>query len=103
MLVVRDLTEVEGVSAQTEGNIVRLTGDRNIIVRTAIDTDNSHAVIGEAITCIEGELNILSITWLKDATDWQDVEDFIDWKMLLLLFLTRSMKSVYTLSTLETF
>ena len=87
ILVVCNFSEVKLVGAQTEGDIVGLSLDGDIVVGTAIDTHHSHAAVSEAITSVEGEFNVLRLIWLEDAAYGENVEDLVDRQMLLLLFL----------------
>ena len=86
-LIVGNLSKVERVRAEAERDIVGFAGNRHIVVGTSDDTDDSLAIVGKTVSCVEGELHIFSLTWLKNATHGQNVEHLIDRKVLLLFLL----------------
>lgn len=86
-LVVGNLTKVDLVGAQFERDVVRLSCDRHVIVRTAVHTDDSHAAVSETVTSVESELHVLRLVGLEDTTHGQDVKDFVNGQVLLPLLL----------------
>ena len=96
--VVSNLTEVKIVRAEAEGDIVGLACDFNVVVGTTIDTYDSHTFIVEAISSVEGKLNIFRLSGLQDAADWQDIEDFVYWEVLLFLFVLLALSFVVSIN-----
>ena len=58
-LVVGNLSEVELVGAELEGDIAGLTLNRHIVVGATINAHDSHTTVGEAVSSVESELNVL--------------------------------------------